>query len=171
MRILRPRWNEHDVASSNRQHLASDAESPLPLDDDEQLFLSEVEMVRARPFPRGNGVDGDAELLGCCSGREPRGQSTYKGSRTSLSSGASLKLRMRRAARSATVLVMGFYVGFNTIDLPRHAKSIDDNAETGRPKRALKRKTDSAALGQLQEYLMRARSVSHTERDKKSPAA
>jgi len=63
---------------------------------------------------------------------------------------------------------MRFYVGFTTIDLPRHTKSIDDNAETGRPKRALKRKADSAALGQLQEYLMRARSVFHTERDKEA---
>src|SRR6188472_790710 len=55
-----------------------------------------------------------------------------------------------------------------TIDLPWHAKSIDDNAETRRPKRGLKRKTDSAALGQLRKYLVSARRVFHRECDKET---
>ena len=63
--------------------------------------------------------------------------------------------------------LLGGRVGLHTIDFPRHTKLINDNAKTRRPKRGLKRKTDSAALGQLRKYLMGARGAFHRERYKK----
>ena len=73
---------------------------------------------------------------------------------------------MKSSRRCSSKLKSGGRGGLNTIDLPRHAKRIDDNAKTGRPKRGLKRKTDSAAFGQLRKYVTGARGVFHRERDK-----
>jgi hypothetical protein len=58
--------------------------------------------------------------------------------------------------------------GVGTIDLPRRAKLIDQDAETRRPECRLKRHTDVALLSQSREDLLRAGRPLNGQGDKKS---
>src|SRR5437870_9273794 len=65
MRILGSRRNEDHVARPQREHFAGHAKGPVPLEDDEHLFLGMVEMVRTPSLARSKYVERRAELSRC----------------------------------------------------------------------------------------------------------